>query len=335
MAAAPPARLVSHAADLDGDGDVDLQDFASFQACMTPPTAAHRPPEWPCRQADFDGDGDTDREDFAVFRRCVARSEVPGDPDCLLPPAIPARPPGAPVGSQFAAEVMTLPVPAREERILQEITRGNIPDFLRSFVPVTVSASIDGVAHTATWEVMPDYLAIGSDADFFRIPMGAPTAQAIADRFRCILPTRKMVNDINAAADVKLEPHPFSPRVYNIESVDVFGQSNTFIEAQRIPAGKPLGTLVAGTKKDVVITPQLVTRPNKVAIYGWHRLNGLPIQPLYLGHKSTYMDYSHGIRLVRQSMIVDGARRTITEVLADPVLCVLLSDEGPVLSPRY
>ena len=65
------------------------------------------------------------------------------------------------------------------------------------------------------------------------------------------------------------------------------------------------------------------------------QLNGQPIQPLYVGHEITYMDYSHGLRLVRQAMIVDGQPRTVQEVLADPVLCVLLSDEGAITDPRY
>ena len=84
-----------------------------------------------------------------------------------------------------------------------------------------------------------------------------------------------------------------------------------------------------------MITAQLATRPGKVAIYGWHQLNGQPIQPLYLGHEITYMDYSHGIRLVKQIMLVDGVPRSIQDVLKDPALCVLISDEGVVNDPRY
>ncbi len=40
------------------------------------------------------------------------------------------------------------------------------------------------------------------------------------------------------------------------------------------------GKLIAGHKKDVVITNRLLTMPKRVAIYGWHRPNGSPIQPL-------------------------------------------------------
>ena len=43
-------------------------------------------------------------------------------------------------------------------------------------------------------------------------------------------------------------------------------------------------------------------RPNRVAIYGWHYLNGQPIQPTYAGHVDWYIDYSHGIRPVRRRL---------------------------------
>ena len=85
----------------------------------------------------------------------------------------------------------------------------------------------------------------------------------------------------------------------------------------------------------MVVTPLLASNPNRVAIYGWHQLNGQPIQPLYLGHVDFYVDYSHGIRLVRQQMLVDGVDVPVTDVLSDPNLHVLLSDEGVVTNPSY
>ena len=48
----------------------------------------------------------------------------------------------------------------------------------------------------ATIFVMPEYLAIGSDSDFLRIPMNLHTATAVADRFGFVLPTKKMVDAI-------------------------------------------------------------------------------------------------------------------------------------------
>lgn len=50
--------------DFDGDGDVDIADFAFFSACFT---GSGVPCEPPCCQADLDGDGDVDIADFAIF----------------------------------------------------------------------------------------------------------------------------------------------------------------------------------------------------------------------------------------------------------------------------
>ena len=94
---------------------------------------------------------------------------------------------------------------------------------------------------------------------------------------------------------------------------------------------------VSGIKKDVVVTPELLNRPApaRVAIYGWHQLNGTPIQPLSLVHESTYADYSHGIRLVKAELTVDSAATTVGAVLANANLAPLLSDEGAFTSYHY
>jgi hypothetical protein len=235
--------------------------------------------------------------------------------------SIPPRPAKALGGKAFAETIADLPPKAREAAIVDEITRGNIPDFLRKFHTIHLRA--DG--HECTCEATSDYLAIGSDDDFVRMPMTPASAQRIADAFGCSLPTRKMVNDIYAQADVKLEPKPLTEQR---ETVRTFVQHNAIIEEQR--AGKTLGLLVAGDKKDIVITNKLKEKPNKVAIYGWHKLDGKPIQPLYTGHADYYADYSHGVRLIKRQVIVDGKPGDIGDVLKDPALCNLLSDEGPI-----
>ena len=243
---------------------------------------------------------------------------------------IPPRPANAPGGRVFAEQIADLPPQAREAAIFQEITRGNIPPFLRRFRTIgTGFVAADKTKHGATYEVMPDYLAIGSDEDFFRVPMTPATATRIAERFGCSLPTRKIVNDVYAYGEVRLEPRPLGPPR---ETVERFREHDRLIEEQR--AREPLGKLVVGIKKDVVISNRLKEKPNKVAIYGWHRLDGKPIQPLYVGHVDWYVDYSHGIRLVKREMTVDGKRMNIEDVMKDPNLCNAVSDEGPI-DARY
>jgi hypothetical protein len=241
---------------------------------------------------------------------------------------LPRRQPSAPKGRAFALSIMALPLEEREEKILAEVKAGNVPPFLRKLVPVEVSAG----TVKASYFVAPDYLAIGSDDDFFLTPLMPLAAQAIADRLDCVLPTPKMVDDIFRSATVKLEPVPIPPSPA-MTSVAVFLRHNEIVHAAR--GEMPRGTLVAGHKKDVVIAKGVFTARGKVAIYGWHKPDGKPIQPLYMGHAESHVDYSHGIRLVSRRMMVDGVAKTIEEVLADPESAALLSNEGPMLQTRY
>ena len=92
--------------------------------------------------------------------------------------------------------------------------------------------------------------------------------------------------------------------------------------------------LKAGHKKDVVISPRLQARRGRVAIYGWHRTSGSPIQPLSTVHGASYVDYSHGVRLVRDEARLDGRPASVSAILRDAVLHPLLSDEGRFSSTR-
>ena len=247
------------------------------------------------------------------------------------PPSIPARAANALTGSAFSTSVAALPREEREAAVLRELLAGNIPSFLRVLRPVEVSAAgADGGKHSIVYEVMPDYLAIGSDDDFVRMPMNPYTAQAFCDAFGFVLPTRKMVNDIWAAAGVHLEPRPLTEER---ESPNTFLQHHRIIEGQL--DGKKRTLLLAGHKKDVVVTNKLLERPERVAIYGWHYPRGEPIQPLYAGHVDWYVDYSHGIRPVRRSMRVAGSTRRFEAIMSDPELRELLSDEGEITVLRY
>jgi formylglycine-generating enzyme required for sulfatase activity len=61
-------RVDGPSADFDHDADVDLVDFAFFQACFNGPNCA--PAGAGCGGADLDRDGDVDLADFAVFQGC-------------------------------------------------------------------------------------------------------------------------------------------------------------------------------------------------------------------------------------------------------------------------
>ncbi len=254
---------------------------------------------------------------------------------------LPPRPADALSGSEFISLIWSMPREAREEQIYSQVISGNIPEFMRQLKLITASANIVGTNRIAAYYVIPDYLAVGSDSDYFLTPMTPILAQRICNELNCTLPTKKMVDQIYQTAPCKLRPQPIPPSDQMI-TVPVFAQHNDSVKTLRMEVINwyPLGTLVGGTKKDVVISNNIYQNlkpnaPKPVVIYGWHQLNGQPIQPVYNGHTETYADYSHGIRLVLDSVVVDGTPMTFTQLLADPVLSVLISDEGTILKPYY
>src|SRR6478735_10442045 len=159
---------------------------------------------------------------------------------------LPPRPANAPNGTQFTNIITSLSRDEREQWIYAQIISGNVPSWLRTLQPITISAG----ANTATYHVTPYYLAIGSDTDYFRAPMTPLLAQRLTDRLGCSLPTRRMVNQIWINAPVKLGPIPFDPAVYDIDSAPIFAASDAAIDNQRnaVTNLHPLGTLVGGTK---------------------------------------------------------------------------------------
>lgn len=234
-------------------------------------------------------------------------------------------------GDEFYKSVFAVSRVERESIAKNEILNGNLPSFLRKMVKIETSITADdGKIIHAFYFVTPDYLSIGSDMDFARIPLTPMTAQSIADSLHCFLPTRKMVNDIYKAAKIKLEPVPMY--AFRDSAVTMY-QHNLIIEGQR----KLRKGLIAGIKKDVVITERLTrsSKPERVAIYGWQKLDAKPIQPLYTGHVNWYVDYSHGIRLVYRTIYVNKKPMDYTDVLKDSTLKHLLCDEEYCDCYRY
>jgi hypothetical protein len=237
---------------------------------------------------------------------------------------LPSRPPGTMTGREFYRMADSMRWDHREPIAQQQILAGNVPPFLRKLKPVHTSITDStGRRIRAVFYVTPDYLSVGNAKDWARIPLTPMTAQAIADSLNCFLPTRKMVNDIYTQATVKPEPVPLY--AYR-DSAITFWHHHLIIEGQR----KGKKGLIAGIKKDVVNSGKVTGR--NVVIYGWHLLNGKPIQPLYGGHINWYVDYSHGIRLVSRIIKVAGRRMDYKEVLSHPVYRKLLSDEDSVRS---
>ena len=212
----------------------------------------------------------------------------------------------------------------RDSLAKENILKGNYPSFLRKFIRIHISFtdSLTRKTISAYYFVSPDYLAVGTDDDWARIPLTPMAAQVVADSFHCFLPTRKMVNDIYEQAKLKLAPVPMY--AFRDSSVTMW-QHHLIVEGQR----KGRNGLIAGIKKDVVLSGKLTrdAKPDHEAIYGWHKPDGRPIQPLYTGHINSWVDYSHGIRLVYRTIWVNGKSMDYTEVLKNKSLQKLLCDE--------
>lgn len=256
---------------------------------------------------------------------------------------------------------------AREQALFEQIVAGNIPSFLRRMKNIKMRLKDrDNVEHDVEYSVMPDYLAVGSDTDFVTVPLDGVTAQWVADTFGCMLPTAKMVWDIHgqAAVQQKVRPRPYAAladkearkSVPEAERAKYDGkdQASTWayveysdamraaIEAKLQELGLNRQALVSGYKKDVVIGKALETDASKLIFFGgwlrWKAKDG-SMREILQGaaggygqqgpHHARFADYSHGIRLVSHRVVIDGAERSMFEVLADPVLGRMLAHDAP------
>jgi hypothetical protein len=244
---------------------------------------------------------------------------------------LPARPADAIGGAEFVRRTSGLSAEERDRAAVTELERGNVPSFLRHLTPVSLTTGAsDGQTVAATIWVTPDYLAIGSDDDFLYVPLTYYSATIVADRFGSVLPTARMVDAIYEQSAHHLTPAPL-PAGPLMRSNLYLARHQQRIDQQR--AGLPLGELIAGHKKDLVLSNRLRQTPGRVAIYGWHRAPGAPIQPLSTVHEAQYVDYSHGVRLVSATVLVDGQPRSIYDALQDSQVAPVLSREGVTRDP--
>lgn len=246
---------------------------------------------------------------------------------------IPPRDPTAEPGSAFMKRIDSLPLGEREEAIFRAVSSGNIPGFLRNTKSLKGEfADAAGTVHQVSYEVMPDYLAVGSDSDYCRIPVNPFTAQRIADLFGASLVTAKLSDHIYKMADKKMVPFSYLPVGNENEKVAKFTMHNSEIERQLADSAGTKGQLVAGAKKDVVLSSGIGAQRDRVVIYGWHKPGGKPIQPLYSGHVYWYVDYSHGIRLINNQVLLDNKPAFISDILKDPLLYKIFSNEDNPMS---
>ena len=227
-------------------------------------------------------------------------------------------------GTEFYRQAFPMKWKERDSFVVKEILSGNLPDFLNKFqgIETEIQDSSTGKKIKAIYFVAPDYLSIGSNTDWARINITPLAAQKIADSLDCFLPTTKIVDDVYKTAKLKLEPVP----MYAFrDSTPTMWHHHLIVEGQR----KGRKGLISGIQKDVVISGKIPRdpKPDRVAIYGWHKPDGKPIQPLYTGHINWWVDYSQRIRLVWRKIKVNGKWMDYTDVLKDKTLQGLICNE--------
>lgn len=251
-------------------------------------------------------------------------------------PALADKPTATLAGSDFMRRADTTAFWALEDIIVETVTAGQVPDALRHFrkitftTPVVDSVEILRKKHKVEMWVLPDYVAIGTNDDFVRMPMGPLAAQRIADALDCTLPTPFLVDRIAEASEGHVDIFPFRPLGNRNSQPIVFQDSNNAINAQFKAYGYEFGQFISGLKKDIVLTYKIMTLTKyerNVAIYGWHHPDGRAQQPLFVRHGNFYVDYSHGVRLIYNKVKIDGMEYNIREILQSPELYRLLSDE--------
>ena len=77
----------------------------------------------------------------------------------------------------------------------------------------------------------------------------------------------------------------------------------------------PSDALVAGEGKDWILSSALWSSPGRAANYGWHRIDGRPIQPVGTAHDPSHSDYSQLGRWVASECLVDNVPATFSDAV--------------------
>ena len=266
------------------------------------------------------------------------------------------------LGSEFVQKYSRSSPGTWEQAALDEVRQGSLTPW--PVVPVTLADGND----TAILGVQSDVFAIGSIADHVRMPLTTPYAQSIANLSGALLPTPWLEYAIWKTAPAKLAPISMSPN--QGASLEQYAKHSQIIDGQLAAQNVEPGTLVAGIKKGVIISN--FYKPGKVLLFGSYRMfltgpNGVltdtpapdvfddgraigsdnrqPIQPKSNIHAEGYVDYSHGIRLVAPTCLVNGEEWETAKLYQHPTLARLVnpaaanstapSQAGALFMPRY
>ena len=221
----------------------------------------------------------------------------------------------------------------REQKIKSFLAQGILPNWLlQNFCKITVSEG----GNTLEYFVSCDYICLGNEQEWIHCPMSPLTALELMATHNLLLPTPKMVKQIYSAAKIKPravswgELYKNESKKYNRDSTKCYFDHSKKVQEQMKLSGWNPGDLVAGHKKDVVLTNILTSSKykNNVAIFGWFNSDGSIIQNLNaVDHVVTYVDYSHGLRFIKNECVLNGKSALVTDIFKDKEKCTLLHDE--------
>ena len=239
--------------------------------------------------------------------------------------------------NSFKQQLLTKTGSSRENLIKQAIDSGLVPTF--PMKPIRVGG-------TLTFFVSTDYFSIGTVDNYVRMPCSPLTLSDFMERNQFSLPTKKMVDLIFQNSDIKIPAKSFrAPSGKSMTDSSLYLESNSWIES-RLPTDH-FYKLKAGHKKDVVLTDRLIyekthnKKRDNVAIYGWWTGSGTKmikgLNPV--DHSVTYVDYSHGLRMISNECILHETRGiekkiTLQKVFDDDTLSRLVHDE-PLRFKKY
>ena len=260
---------------------------------------------------------------------------------------------------------------ARENALVGEIVRGNMPSAQLILWNIDLPAVTlrkgkpNERTITGSVQVLVDYLCIGTDSDWLHAPLDPVSAQTVADRLNLNLPTARICHAIYQAPGATRIGA--IPRDYYLSdgqrktakpgraqtSTEAYIEHSEAIQKAMQDSGIKPGTLVVGHKKDVVLARDINKPQNatKIAFQGFYDSAGSPMEPCgeknapqpcqkdlpTLAHPTAgrhFSDYSQGVRLVDDGMVVDGQPRSMRQVLVHPEDAYLISAEGPIDPPR-
>lgn len=222
---------------------------------------------------------------------------------------------------------------------------GSVPEYVTdsSNWPIVV---VKGGGHVLEIPTIPDYWGVGTDKDPLRAAKTSEFfAQRVADNYYAILPSEKLLGDVQAQANPKLvyipiqRKDPTTGKMVSDEStaavIKANDKANAAIEAAGVTPGD--GKLIIGYRKAFVVRPNL--NGDYIAIFGgrWDT-SGKIVQPTS-GHAHTtgqiagttnYSDYSHGIVILSRSATLDGEAVDLRDLFLskDPSIVALVSGEG-------